>query len=64
MLLLEKFIGNEYYSIVTGVTEFGLFCEIDNFFISGLLHVSDLPGDRYFYDRDANVLRVKKWTTI
>ena len=57
---LKQFIGNEYHSVVTGVTDFGLFCEIDDFFVSGLLHVSDLPGDRYYFDREVNVLRGKK----
>ena len=32
---LEKFIGDELSTIVVGITEFGLFCEIENYFISG-----------------------------
>ena len=39
---------------------FGLFAEIDNFYVSGLIHVADLPGDRYFYDRDASLLKGKR----
>jgi ribonuclease R len=42
------------------MADFGLFAEIDNFYVSGLIHVTDLPGDRYFYDKEANVLRGKK----
>ena len=54
---LKKFIGNEFASFVVGVTEFGLFCEIDNYHISGLLHVSDLKRDRYIFDSQANILK-------
>ena len=54
---LKKFIGNEFVSFVVGVTEFGLFCEIDNYHISGLLHVSDLKRDRYIFDSQANILK-------
>ena len=45
---------------VVGVAEFGLFCEIQNYYISGLLHVSDLKSDRYIFDAQANILRGKK----
>ena len=57
---LKKYIGHEFSSTITGITDFGLFAEIDNFYVSGLIHVTDLPGDRYFYDRDANLLKGKR----
>ena len=57
---LKKYIGQEFRSTVTGITDFGLFAEIDNFYVSGLIHVADLPGDRYFYDKDANLLKGKR----
>ena len=57
---LKKYIGHEFSSAVTGITDFGLFAEIDNFYVSGLIHVADLPGDRYFYDKDANLLKGKR----
>jgi ribonuclease R len=57
---LKKYIGHEFSSNVTGITDFGLFAEIDNFYVSGLIHVADLPGDRYFYDKDANLLKGKR----
>ena len=57
---LKKYIGHEFSSTVTGITDFGLFAEIDNFYVSGLIHVADLPGDRYFYDKDANLLKGKR----
>jgi len=57
---MKKYIGQEFNSTVTGITDFGLFSEIDGFYVSGLIHVTDLPGDRYFYDREANILKGKK----
>ena len=57
---LKKYIGQEFSSTVTGITDFGLFAEIDNFYVSGLIHVADLPGDRYFYDKNANLLKGKR----
>lgn len=57
---MKSYIGQEFNSTVTGITDFGLFSEIDGFYVSGLIHVTDLPGDRYFYDREANILKGKK----
>ena len=57
---LKRFVGEQFNAVVTGMADFGLFAEIDNFFVSGLIHVTDLPGDRYFHDKDANILRGKK----
>ena len=57
---LKKYIGYEFSSTVTSITDFGLFAEIDNFYVSGLIHVADLPGDRYFYDKDAYLLKGKR----
>ena len=47
-------------AIVTGIAEFGLFAEIQGFYISGLIHVTELPSDRYFLDKDSNILKGKK----
>lgn len=53
--LLKKRVGANFEGIVIGVREFGLFVELSGFYISGLLHVSQLPGD--YYDFVAGELR-------
>ena len=40
-------VGETFAATVAGVTEFGLFADLDGYFIQGLLHVSALGGD-YF----------------
>ena len=57
---LKQFIGDDFSSMIVGITEFGLFCEIDNHYISGLVHVSDLRRDRYIFDKEANILKGRK----
>ena len=57
---LKQFIGEEFSTFVVGIAEFGLFCEIDKYFISGLIHVSDLKRDRYIFDSQANILKGSK----
>ena len=44
-------VGEEFDVIVTGVVDFGLFVQIPEFQIDGLVHISSLGGD--YYQRDA-----------
>lgn len=43
-------VGERFEGIVTGVTGFGLFVELDTVLVSGLIHVSNLPDDYYHHD--------------
>ena len=57
---LKSKIGSTMDGVVTGVTDFGLFVNLEPYFISGLLHVSDLPDDRYHFLSDRNALKGKR----
>lgn len=43
-------IGEEFSGIITGVTPFGLFVQLEGLFIEGLVHVTSLPNDYYIHD--------------
>ena len=45
---------------VVGVTHFGVFCELESFFVSGLIHVSDFKDDHYVYSERNNILKGKR----
>ncbi len=45
---MESHIGEIYYGIISSVTSFGLFVELENL-IEGLVHISSLKGDYYTY---------------
>lgn len=42
--------GQVYEGIVSGVTGFGLFVELVNIYVEGLVHISSLPADYYHFD--------------
>lgn len=47
---MEKHVGSEFDGIVTGVTSFGLFVELDESKVSGLVHITQLRNDYYQFD--------------
>lgn len=47
--MLDK-LGEEFDGIITGVTHFGLFVELKNIFVEGLVHISALQNDYYKFD--------------
>ncbi len=51
---LAERVGETFSALVTGVTGFGLFAELNGFYVQGLLHISDL-GDDYFQYRPASM---------
>jgi ribonuclease R len=50
---MEDKVDQVYDGYITGATAYGLFVEIENFFIEGMIHVSSLEDDYYiFYEKD------------
>jgi len=42
-------LGDEFAGMIVSVTKFGLFVELNDLFIEGLIPLGTLPGDRYVY---------------
>ena len=47
---MEEHIGGEFDGVISGVTSFGLFVELDESKVNGLVHVTQLPHDFYRFD--------------
>jgi len=47
---LQKHIGQQFHGIVTSVTSFGLFVQLEDLLIDGLVHVTALKRDYYHFD--------------
>jgi ribonuclease R len=50
-------LGEIYNGYVTGVQTFGLFVELDEVYVQGLVHVSSMGDDFYVYNDKAHVLK-------
>jgi ribonuclease R len=53
---MEKYVGSTFDGIVTGVTSFGLFVELAESRVSGLVHITQLPNDYYHFDAANHLL--------
>jgi ribonuclease R len=48
---LKDRIGDAFSGVIAAVTNFGVFVELHDLYIEGLLHVSALPADYYHFDQ-------------
>jgi ribonuclease R len=47
---MQERVGETFPGIITAVTSFGVFVELDGIHVEGLVHVTSLPGDYYHFD--------------
>ncbi|APS45399.1 exoribonuclease R [Piscirickettsia salmonis] len=64
--MLDK-IGEQFVGTISAVTHFGIFVQIKDVYIEGLVHVSQLQGDYYHFDGTRHCLmgeRTKRCYTL
>lgn len=54
---VREHIGEVFSGKVTGVTNFGLFVTLDNFYVEGLVHISELGSEYFQYNESMHELR-------
>jgi len=50
-------LGEEFHASVTGVMPFGMFLELEEYFVEGLVHISTLSDDEYRFEERGHLLR-------
>ena len=53
---MQDHIGAEYPGVITAVTSFGLFIELTDIHVEGLLHVTNLSHDYYRFEQAAQAM--------
>ncbi len=54
---MQDHVGEEFDGTISGVTNFGLFVTLDELYVDGLVHISDLGQDYFQFDAAKHVLR-------
>lgn len=54
---LSHRLGEEYTAVVSAVTNFGMFVELEDLYVEGLVHVTELGEDYFVYDQMRHSLR-------
>ena len=57
---MKRHIGDEFHAVISGVTNFGIFVELTDLLVQGLLHVRDLSDDYYVYDEKQYTLKGRR----
>lgn len=61
LYFMAERLGEEFDAVISGVTAFGVFAELDNT-VEGLIPLEDLPKDNYVYYEDKFTLAGSKFT--
>ena len=51
-LFVQDHIGEEFMGTVSGIAEFGLFVKMDENQCEGMVPMTEIPGDRFYFDAD------------
>ncbi|HLC26381.1 MAG TPA: S1 RNA-binding domain-containing protein, partial [bacterium] len=54
---MGKHLGSEFWGHISGVTRFGFFVELDDYFVEGLVPLVSLKDDYYVFDEVRHTLR-------
>jgi ribonuclease R len=54
---VKEFLGEEFTGAVSTVTSFGLFVTLDQMYVEGLIHITELGGEYYRFDEARQELR-------
>lgn len=57
---LKQFVGDAFEGVITTVTKFGLFVTLEPMMAEGLVHISNLPKNRYQFDPEQSALFAEK----
>ncbi len=53
---MQDKIGESFDGVISSVTGFGLFVALDNIYVEGLVHISELPSDYFHFDATKHML--------
>lgn len=53
---MSQFIGQSFPGIISGITNFGIFVELENS-VEGLVRLENIKGDFYVYDEEQRIIR-------
>jgi len=54
---MQQHLGEEFTGLISGVTAFGIFVELEEIFVEGLVHLSSLVDDYYHFNEKKHCLR-------
>ncbi len=57
---MKRHIGDEYAAVISGVTAYGIFVELNDVLVEGLVRVRDMDDDYYIFDEKQYALKGKR----
>src|SRR5205085_5344800 len=61
--LLQKHVGEDFRGVVTGITNFGIFIQLDMYLVDGLIRYEDLMDDYWDVDDRSGIVKGRRTGT-
>jgi ribonuclease R len=61
---MQQHVGDEFDGIITGVTQFGIFVELSEVYVDGLVHITALGNDYFLFEPKSHRLIGERTRTI
>ena len=56
LVYMSERIGTDMHAVITGVADYGFFAQSESLPVEGLVHISTLPDDYYYFDEASHSL--------
>lgn len=56
LVYMNDRIGTDLHAIITGVADYGFFAQAETMPVEGLVHISTLPDDYYYFEQESHSL--------
>src|SRR5204863_9569106 len=61
LTLMQNHIGDDFAGVITGITNFGMFVQLNAYLVDGLIRYEDMPGGDYWeVDERSGVVRARR----
>ena len=53
---MNERVGTDLQAVITGVADYGFFAQAETLPVEGMVHISTLPDDYYYFDEASHTL--------
>jgi ribonuclease R len=57
---MKRHLGDEFPAVISGITGYGMFVEVNDLLVEGMIRLREMDDDYYIFEEKAYLLRGKR----